>query len=77
VKVAGDRLRELGVDCTGLVLEGDPASQILEAIEKQSADFLAIATHGRSGLTRWVLGSVTEKVLRAAKVPILVLRCSE
>lgn len=62
--------RGLGMDIR--VRKGDPASEILEACRSESADAIAMATHGRSGLSRWTLGSVTEKVLRAAEVPLLV-----
>lgn len=53
------------------IQEGDPAMRILEVA---GIDFIAMATHGRSGLKRWMLGSVTEKVLRHATVPMLVVR---
>lgn len=56
------------------VRHGDPASEILNACRDHQADLLAMSTHGRSGLSRWVLGSVTEKILRAAAVPLLVAR---
>ncbi|HXG61850.1 MAG TPA: universal stress protein [Planctomycetota bacterium] len=62
--------RGLGVDIR--VRRGDPASEILEACRAERADAVAMATHGRSGLSRWTLGSVTEKVLRGAEVPLLV-----
>lgn len=62
--------RGIGVDIR--VRQGDPASEILEACRSEAADAIALATHGRSGLSRWALGSVTEKVLRAAEVPLLV-----
>jgi nucleotide-binding universal stress UspA family protein len=67
-------LAQAGIKATILAAKGDAASQILEAVSTQHADLIAMATHGRSGFTRWVLGSVTEKVLRAAKAPLLVVR---
>lgn len=61
---------ELGVPATILERSGDPASEILRV----SADLIAMSTHGRTGVKRWVLGSVTEKVLRSSEVPLLIVR---
>lgn len=58
----------------GEVLDGDPASAILEFAAKARVDLIAMATHGRSGFVRWMLGSVTEKVVRHAASPVLVVR---
>jgi nucleotide-binding universal stress UspA family protein len=54
--------------------KGDAALEILRAADDLSADLIAMSTHGRSGPSRWVLGSVTEKVLHGATVPMLVAR---
>ncbi|HEY7094281.1 MAG TPA: universal stress protein, partial [Ktedonobacterales bacterium] len=51
-------------------LEAAPASQSMPA----RADFIAMATHGRGGLRRWVMGSVTDRVLHATTRPLLVVR---
>lgn len=53
---------------------GRPASKILDHAASLKATLIAMSTHGRSGFTRWTLGSVTEQVLRASPVPVLVLR---
>jgi nucleotide-binding universal stress UspA family protein len=53
---------------------GDPASEILRAAEERSTDVIVIGTHGRSGPSRWVFGSVTEKVLRASALPMIIAR---
>mgnify|MGYP003654418090 CR=1 FL=1 len=53
---------------------GDPARQILSAIEETRADLVAMTTHGRSGLARLRFGSVAEKVLRQCVTPLLVSR---
>jgi nucleotide-binding universal stress UspA family protein len=47
---------------------------ILEAAKSQGADLIALATHGRKGTARMLLGSVADKVLRAAPVPTLIYR---
>jgi nucleotide-binding universal stress UspA family protein len=56
-----------------LVIDGDPAGVIVDTAESQDADLIIMSTHGRGGLVRWWLGSVTEKVLRATTRPILIV----
>jgi nucleotide-binding universal stress UspA family protein len=56
------------------VREGDVASAIVDAAAAEGAGLVVMSTHGYSGLTRWVLGSITEKVLRAVACPVLVVR---
>jgi nucleotide-binding universal stress UspA family protein len=62
--------------CLRLVA-GDEAGAIVDVAEEEGIDLIIMSTHGYSGLTRWVLGSVTEKVLRAAPCPVLVVRSEE
>lgn len=50
------------------------AEAILDYADSQHADLIAIATHGRSGISRWVFGSVTQKVVQSCPVPVLVIR---
>jgi nucleotide-binding universal stress UspA family protein len=50
------------------------ADAILEYAEAYHVDLIAIATHGRSGIGRWVFGSVTQKVIQTSPVPVLVVR---
>lgn len=50
--------------------EGDPAARILDLLESGGFDLCAMATHGRSGVSRWVRGSVAERVLRNTSVPV-------
>lgn len=58
------------VSARGEVVTGYPAEEILRYAEENSVDLIMLASHGRSGIRRWILGSVTEKVLRASKVPV-------
>ncbi len=53
---------------------GDAASGALEACERKGCDLIAMTTHGRSGLSRWLMGSVAENVVRHARCPLLVVR---
>ncbi|WP_420643688.1 universal stress protein [Candidatus Leptofilum sp.] len=59
-----------------VTLSGNPAEQILKAVEAEAVDLVVMATHGRTGLRRWVYGSVTEKVLRRATCNVLMVRPS-
>lgn len=52
----------------------EPARAIAEAVARYEVDLIAMATHGRSGLSRLLLGSVAEAVVRSARVPVLLLR---
>jgi nucleotide-binding universal stress UspA family protein len=67
-------LTRQGVAVDTEVVNGQPAAEIVRAVERTQAGLIALSTHGRSGLGRWAQGSVAEQVLRAAPVPALVLR---
>jgi nucleotide-binding universal stress UspA family protein len=72
---AGDTLRSKGATVTARVGVGDASEEIIKAAEEINADLIAMSTHGRSGLSRWALGSVTDKILRrGGRVPILTVR---
>ncbi len=72
-KVA-QRLRSKGVTVKTMVSTGHAAEEIIKAAEETKAGLVAMSTHGRSGISRWAFGSVTDKVLREGKVPILTVR---
>jgi nucleotide-binding universal stress UspA family protein len=66
---------EPGYTLTAKVMaDPDPAAAIVEAARSGAVDLIAMSSHGYTGLKRWVLGSVAEKVLEAAPCPVLVLR---
>lgn len=54
----------------GTVLVGDPAEEILNYVEEQDIDLVMMSTHGSSGVRRWNLGSVANKVIHATRVPV-------
>jgi nucleotide-binding universal stress UspA family protein len=56
------------------VVEGDPASVIVDTAVAEDIDLIVMTTHGRTGFRRWVVGSVTEKVMRHAHCPVLAVR---
>ncbi len=67
-------LREDGFTVTTHVRYGHPAREIIDASKK--ADLVAMSTHGRSGLGRWALGSVADKVIRHSVKPVLLIRAA-
>jgi nucleotide-binding universal stress UspA family protein len=75
---AGEGLRSKGVivSCKVVRCESTDSSavKIIEAEGETNADLVAMSTHGRHGLSRWAFGSVSEKVLRGGKVPVLMVR---
>jgi nucleotide-binding universal stress UspA family protein len=71
---AKERLNKAGLEVRVEILFGRPAEKIIEYAVKEEVDLIAMATHGRSGFSRWVFGSVAEKVLRAIALPILLIR---
>lgn len=73
----GEALKSKGVSVNLIVRSGNAAEEILKAAEELKADLIAMSTHGRSGLRRLAFGSITDKVLRASKVPVLLVRAAE
>lgn len=69
-----EQFRLAGVHAETLLEEGDPAERILNTCVTRRIDLIAMATHGRTGWSRLVGGSVAEKVLRETPVPMLVAR---
>ena len=70
------RRRDLQVEI-GVFVDAQPGHGILREAEKEGCDFIAMATHGRKGLTRAILGSTSDKVLRGTHVPVLLYRPPE
>lgn len=70
----GERLAQSGAIPIVEVSFTNPVDEILHFAKQYSADLIAMATHGRSGLARFLFGSVTENVLRHAPCPMLIVR---
>jgi nucleotide-binding universal stress UspA family protein len=69
------RLRNLGLGVeTAVVVSDQPAAAILDVAKDNHCDLIALETHGRGGLARLLVGSVADKVLRSASVPVLIHR---
>lgn len=65
---------EESIEVRGELVVGYPADEILRFAEENDVDLILMASHGRSGPKRWVLGSVAGKILNAAKTPVLLVR---
>jgi nucleotide-binding universal stress UspA family protein len=63
---------EPSIKFTRVFVEGDPATRILERVEKEPASIIAMGATAATGFSRWMFGSVSEKVLQAAKCPVLI-----
>ncbi len=72
-----ERFRGAGLKVSRRTVLGDAAAEILDCSRTSGVDLIAMATHGRSGFSRWFLGSVAERVLRHAEVPVLLLRAEQ
>lgn len=69
-----ERGKVSGVEVREVLLEGHPSNEIIDFAEKNNADLIVVGTLGKTGLDRFLMGSVAEKVVRGSKVPVLVVR---
>jgi nucleotide-binding universal stress UspA family protein len=72
-----DRAAAAGVDAETTIERGVPHEEILGYADEAGADLVVMGTHGRTGLGRFLIGSVAEKVIRSADVPVLVIRVAD
>lgn len=73
----GGRLRQSGVATESVIRLGNAAEEIIDFSDKVGADLVAMSTHGRSGIGRWVYGSVAERVLHSGNRPLLLVRAQK
>lgn len=66
--------RENGVRVDEVLLVGNPSHDMKKISEKLEADVIIIATHGKTGLVKLIMGSVAENVLKSVKIPVLLLK---
>ncbi len=66
-----------GVDVDTTVVEGSPSTEILRIADRDDCDLIVMGTRGRGGIDRLLLGSVAEKVVRGARIPVLTVRVGE
>jgi nucleotide-binding universal stress UspA family protein len=65
------------LEVRSVILSGSPAEQIVDYADAENIDLIFMATHGRSGIKRWALGSVADKVVRATAKPVLLIRAKD
>lgn len=75
--IVAQRFAQEGMTIRTVVRYGQPAAEIIDHVAFEGIDLVAMSTHGRSGLTRLVMGSVAEEVVRKVRVPVLLLRSQE
>jgi len=68
-----DRLGLEGSQVSTVVVSGEPADSILDYIEGNGVDLVIMSTHGRSGMSKWFLGSVVERVMRRSVAPLFLV----
>ena len=81
MKEAGEYLERVvsarkgkGMKASHAILKGQAAETIADYAAKHGVDIIVLATHGRSGVTRWVLGSVADRLVRSSCIPVLLVR---
>jgi len=70
----GNNNKQEAFEVQGELVEGHAAEEIVRYADKNQVDLILMATHGRSGIRRWAIGSVAEKVVRATRQPVLLVR---
>ncbi len=66
-------LKAEGITCRAVLADGRAADEILDYAAQNHVDLIVMSTHGRSGLSRWLSGSVAEKVSRHSAIPVLLV----
>lgn len=69
-----NRLRDAGITVETRVVTGSPARGILHTAQEDGCDLIVMGTHGRTGLSHMLMGSVAERVIRTAACPVLTVR---
>ena len=70
------RLDRADIKARTVVITGKPADSLVDYAGHNDIDLIIMATHGRSGITRWFFGSIAEKLMRAVEIPILLVKAN-
>jgi nucleotide-binding universal stress UspA family protein len=76
MKAEVTKLKDEGVKVSGITRDGPVPDTILAVAEETHADVIAMTTHGRTGVQRWLLGSVADKVVHHAHIPVMLIHSS-
>ncbi len=68
-----EKLKKEGISTRGEVVEGRATETIIDYSKKHQVDLIIMSSHGRSGITRWALGSVADRVVRHSTIPVLLV----
>lgn len=71
---AEDRAREVNVPCHKIISQGSPSQELLKLSRDLEADLLILGSRGRTGVEKYILGSVAEKVVLQSEVPVLLIK---
>jgi len=74
LKRVKNRVKQGGIKYKTDVLIGKVADSLVDYVDANKIDLVLIATHGRSGVSRWVRGSIADRVLRSSRAPVLMVR---
>lgn len=77
IQVCIDSFKTKKINVDSVILEGEAASQIVEYARKEDVGLIVMSTHGHSGITRWALGSVADRILRATEKPLVLVRAKQ
>jgi len=73
MKAEVSKLQHEGIKVTGVTRDGMAPDTILEVAEETHADVIAMSTHGRTGVQRWLMGSVAERVVHYSHIPVMLI----
>jgi len=76
MKAEVSKLKDEGVKVSGITRDGVVPDMILAVADETHADVIAMTTHGRTGVQRWLLGSVADKVIHHAHIPVMLIHPS-
>ena len=68
------QVQERGIEVQAVIIVGRPHVQIIQYAETNQIDMVVICTRGQSGLSRWLMGSVSDRVVRGVDVPVMLVR---
>ena len=74
LKTVSRRLSESGIRTSSRIITGKPAECLVDYVHKRNFELIIMATHGRSGISRWIFGSVADRLLRSSSIPVLLVR---
>jgi nucleotide-binding universal stress UspA family protein len=77
LKSVATSVQEHGITVQTIAVEGRPNFQITQYAETNQVDLIVMCSRGQSGLSRWMIGSVTDRVMRGANVPVLLVRAQK